>query len=102
VVRTVVRWPAVSLVVSAGVLLAAAAPILDIDRGFAGVSTLPDRFPSKQGLIALEESFPDATTEPARIVVAADLGEPQVRAGTRGCGRSLTVGPPTAGHGRAE
>lgn len=89
VVHAVVRRPVLSLVVSAGLLLAAAAPILDLERGFAGVSTLPDRFASKQGLVALEQSFPDATTDPAQIVVAGDLTAPDVEAGIERLRREL-------------
>jgi RND superfamily putative drug exporter len=80
VVTTVVHRPALSLVLSAGLLLALAVPVLDLERGFAGVSTLPDRFPAKQGLIALEASFPGATTEPARVVIDGQVTSPEVRA----------------------
>jgi RND superfamily putative drug exporter len=41
-----------------------------MDIGTNGVSTLPDRFVSKQGFLALEESFPGTTTDPAEIVVS--------------------------------
>jgi RND superfamily putative drug exporter len=80
VVGAVVRRPVLGLVLSAGLLLALAVPVLDLERGFAGVSTLPDRFPSKQGLIALEASFPGATTEPAQVVVDGQVTAPQVKA----------------------
>jgi RND superfamily putative drug exporter len=80
VVRAVVRRPVLGLVVSAGLLLVLALPVLGMDRGLAGVSTLPDQFPSKQGLIALEASFPGATTEPARIVIDGPVNTPEVRA----------------------
>jgi putative drug exporter of the RND superfamily len=80
VVEAVVHRPVLSLVVSAGLLLALAVPVLDLDRGFAGVRTLPDQFPSKQGLIALEASFPGATTEPAQVVIDGEVTAPQVKA----------------------
>jgi uncharacterized membrane protein YdfJ with MMPL/SSD domain len=80
VVQAVVHRPVASLVLSAGLLLVLAAPVLDLERGFAGVGTLPDRFPSKQGLLALETSFPVATTEPARVVIDGQLNAYQVRA----------------------
>jgi putative drug exporter of the RND superfamily len=80
VVTAVVARPVASLVISAGLLLALAVPVLDLERGFAGVSTLPDRFPAKQGLLALEASFPGATTEPAKVVIHGQVGSPQVRA----------------------
>jgi uncharacterized membrane protein YdfJ with MMPL/SSD domain len=79
VVTAVVRRPVLGLVVSAGLLVALAVPVLDLERGFAGVGTLPDRFPSKQGLIALEASFPGATTEPARVVIDGQVDAPLAR-----------------------
>ena len=79
VVQAVVHRPVGSLVISAGLLLALAVPVLDLDRGFAGVSTLPDRFPSKQGLLALETSFPGATTEPAKVVIDGQVHAPQAK-----------------------
>jgi putative drug exporter of the RND superfamily len=80
VVQAVVHRPVASLVISAGLLLALAVPVLDLERGFAGVGTLPDRFPSKQGLVALEASFPCATTEPARVVIHGQVRSPEVKA----------------------
>jgi uncharacterized membrane protein YdfJ with MMPL/SSD domain len=80
VVTAVVARPGLGLVLSAGLLLGLAVPVLDLERGFAGVSTLPDRFPAKQGLLALEASFPGATTEPARVVVDGQVTSPQVKA----------------------
>jgi putative drug exporter of the RND superfamily len=80
VVQAVVARPVGSLVLSAGLLLALVVPVLELDRGFAGVSTLPERFPSKQGLLALEASFPGATTEPAKVVVHGQVRSPEVQA----------------------
>ena len=82
-------------VVSAGLPLALAVPVLDLERGFAGVSTLPDRFPSKQGLVALEASFPGATTEPAKVVIDGQVTTPQVRARSSGCAATWTAAAPS-------
>jgi putative drug exporter of the RND superfamily len=97
VVRAVVARPVLSLVVSAGLLLALAVPVLDLERGFAGVRTLPDRFPAKQGLIALEASFPGATTEPARVVIDGEVTSPEARAAIDRLRRDLDTqfGPAT-------
>jgi uncharacterized membrane protein YdfJ with MMPL/SSD domain len=70
IVRSVLRRPALSLTLSVGVLLIVALPILGINIGTGGVSTLPDRFVSKQGFLALERDFPGTTADPAEIVVA--------------------------------
>ena len=42
-------------------LLLLAAPVLGMHVGTSGVSALPDRFTSKQGFVALERDFPEAT-----------------------------------------
>ena len=99
VVQGVVARPVLGLVASAGLLVALAVPVLDLERGFAGVSTLPDRFASKQGLVALEASFPGATTEPAKVVVDGQVTAPEVRAAIERLRRDLdgrsTFGPTT-------
>ena len=69
-VRSVLRRPVLSLVLSLGVLVALALPILAMNVGTSGVSALPDRFSSKQGFVALERDFPEATTDPVEIVVS--------------------------------
>jgi putative drug exporter of the RND superfamily len=69
IVRTVLRRPALSLSLSVGVLVALTLPILGLNIGTGGVSTLPDRFVSKQGFLALERDFPGTTADPAEIVV---------------------------------
>jgi putative drug exporter of the RND superfamily len=89
VVTAVVARPVLGLVLSAGLLLGLAVPVLDLERGFAGVSTLPDRFASKQGLVALEASFPGATTEPAQVVIDGQVNAPQVQAAIQRLRRDL-------------
>ncbi|MGH3132552.1 MAG: MMPL family transporter, partial [Gaiellaceae bacterium] len=69
IVRWVLQRPVISLAVSAVVLVALALPILAMSIGTSGVSTLPDRFVSKQGFLALERDFPGTTTDPVEIVV---------------------------------
>jgi uncharacterized membrane protein YdfJ with MMPL/SSD domain len=79
VVRRVLSRPALSLVLACGVLIAAAVPVFSLKIGTNGISTLPDRLISKQGYLALQKYFPDATAEPVRIVVADDASDPEVR-----------------------
>jgi RND superfamily putative drug exporter len=74
------RRPVVSLVLAVGVLVAAAVPVLDLERGSAGVSTLPDYAQSKQGFLALQEHFPQAASEPVQVVVDGDVESPPVAA----------------------
>ena len=70
VIRRVLRRPALSFALSTAFLLLLAAPVLGMNVGTSGVSTLPDRFLSKQGFLALAQEFPGVTTEPVDIVVS--------------------------------
>jgi uncharacterized membrane protein YdfJ with MMPL/SSD domain len=70
VVRAVMRRPVVSLVLAAGLLLALAAPVLGLETGSQGRSTLPDRFESKQGYALLQQEFPGQSTDPVEIAVS--------------------------------
>jgi uncharacterized membrane protein YdfJ with MMPL/SSD domain len=74
IVRRVLTRPVLSLALSAGVLVVLALPVVRLDVGTSGVSTLPDRFASKQGFLALERDFPGTTTDPAEIVVSNASG----------------------------
>ena len=80
IVRAVMRRPVVSLVAAVGLLLAAAVPVLALESGTAGISTLPDRFESKQGFLLLNREFPGQTTDPVSIAVEGDSASLQVRA----------------------
>src|SRR5262249_44799082 len=68
IVDAVLRYPAVSLTVSVGALVALAIPFLGLHIGANGVSTLPASAPSKQGYLALQRNFPQQTPEPVQIV----------------------------------
>ena len=91
IVRGVLRRPVVSLVAGVVVLLVAAVPVLGMNIGSAGTGTLPDRATSKQGLVALERSFPAASAEPAEIVVDGRATAPEVRAGVARLRRRLAA-----------
>jgi putative drug exporter of the RND superfamily len=79
IVKRVMRRPAASLVLAAGLLLALAAPVLALETGTSGAATLPDRFESKQGYLLLREEFPKESTEPVEIAVAGDVGSSSVK-----------------------
>jgi RND superfamily putative drug exporter len=70
IVERVLARPALYLVVSVALLLAAASPIFGLHIGANGVSTLPSSLPSKQGYIALERYFPAQNPYPAQVVTA--------------------------------
>ena len=79
IVRRVMRRPVVSLVAAVVLLLAVALPVLSLQTGQQGISTLPDRFESKQGFLLLNKEFPGQTTYPVQIVVDGDAGSPAVK-----------------------
>jgi RND superfamily putative drug exporter len=79
IVRWVMRRPVLSLALAAGFLLFLAAPVLVLETGSSGPSTIPDRYESKQGYLLLNEEFPGETTEPVVIAVAGDVESPAVQ-----------------------
>ena len=80
-VSAVVRRPGTFLAAGVLVLLAAAFPVLGLHTGTAGVSSLPDDSFAKSGALALERSFPGAsTTDPAQVVVSGDVTSTDVTA----------------------
>jgi RND superfamily putative drug exporter len=99
IVRAVMRRPVVSLVAAVAVLLAAAIPFLSLETGTAGISTLPERFDSRQGFELLNREFPGQTTDPVLIAVDADAQSGDVQAGverlTRALGERQVFGEPT-------
>src|SRR3954454_1859912 len=78
-VGRVMKRPLVSLVAATALLLAVAAPVLSINTGQSGLSTLPDRFPSKQGFDALNRDFPGTGVDPAQVVIHGDVSSTSAR-----------------------
>jgi uncharacterized membrane protein YdfJ with MMPL/SSD domain len=79
IVRRVMRRPVVSLTAAVVLLLAVAAPVLSLQTGQQGISTLPDRFESKQGFLLLNREFPGQTVYPVQIVVDGNAPSPAVK-----------------------
>jgi RND superfamily putative drug exporter len=77
--RTVMRHPIAALVASAGLLIAAAIPYLNINTGFAGVSTLPDSLPAKQAFLTLDREFSAGLVSPAQVVIDGQVNSPEVQ-----------------------
>jgi RND superfamily putative drug exporter len=73
IARAVMRRPALSLVASVAVLLAAAAPAVDLRLSQAGLRSFPDGVPSKEGFVALEEEFGVGTADSVLVVVEGDV-----------------------------
>ena len=93
VVSRVQRRPLVSLVVTTAVLVALALPALDLRTGSAGVSTVPDGYPSKDGFLALEREFGAGTVNSVQIAVEGDIAKPQVRQGLESLRTQLAADP---------
>jgi RND superfamily putative drug exporter len=79
VVRRVTRAPGRAAVVSIGVLLLLAAPVLLIETGLTGVRELPDRFHAKQGFTMLEREFGVGTPDSVEVVVNGDVRSAPLR-----------------------
>jgi uncharacterized membrane protein YdfJ with MMPL/SSD domain len=78
VVARVQRRPWISLIGSVAILVALTLPALDLRTGSAGVRTIPDGYPSKDGFNALEREFGVGTVDSVQIVVEGDIGNPGV------------------------
>jgi len=74
VATTVMRYPVVGVVAVTAVLVAATIPFFDINRGSAGVSTLPDSFQSKRGFEVLARDFAGGQLYPAEVVIDGSVG----------------------------
>jgi putative drug exporter of the RND superfamily len=79
VVGSVMRRPALWLAAVAALLLAAAAPVVTMNFGLAGVSTLSDDFESKRGFLALQRDFAAGQTDPVLVVVDGDVSSGAAR-----------------------
>jgi putative drug exporter of the RND superfamily len=84
IVRAVMRRPVISLVLSVGLLLTLALPVLGYKTGEAGIRTLPDRFESKQGFNALEQEFGIGTTDDVQVVIDGPVTRPATRSAIEG------------------
>jgi RND superfamily putative drug exporter len=91
IVDRVVSRPVVSLVVSVGLLLLAASPILGLRVGSNGVSTLPSSLPSRVGYDMLQASFPKSDPYPVNVVVQG--GNDQVTGIVANLRRQLATNP---------
>ncbi len=93
VAATVMRRPLVSLLVTTALLLAAAAPALDLRLSTAGVRSLPDGVPAKQGFLALDEEFGIGTSDTVQVVLHGHVTAPPARVAIRRFARRLDESP---------
>jgi uncharacterized membrane protein YdfJ with MMPL/SSD domain len=71
ILRPVLRWPAAAALLSAGVLLAAAAPTLQMHTTLPSFTDLPRDLPEVGTYQRIQRAFPGSQT-PAEVVVRAD------------------------------
>ncbi len=79
--RVVMRQPLISLVVSAGLLIALAVPYFSLNSGFVGIQTLPENLQSRQGFLILDQEFSTGRITPAEVVVDGPASSPAVQGG---------------------
>ena len=89
ITRRVMARPVISLVLGAGLLLAASLSYFNIDTGFAGVSTLPEDTGSRQAFETLSSEFSGGLNSPIEIVVDGDADSPEVQQGIESIQASL-------------
>jgi RND superfamily putative drug exporter len=80
VTHAVMRRPIASVLLSAGVLIAAAVPFFGINLGFPGVSTLPPGTDAQRAFTIMAADFSGGLDSPVEIVVDADQSSPGIRA----------------------
>ena len=93
----VLRRPAVSLALGAGVLLALAVPALGmhtVDPGFTG---LPQDLPIMRTYDRIQAAFPGGPVPATVVVQAADVTAPAVQAAVAGMTRQALAGPDMSG-----
>jgi putative drug exporter of the RND superfamily len=79
ITRRVMARPVISLVLGAGILIAASLSYFDIDTGFSGVSTLPQDSRSRQAFELLSREFSGGLSSPVEVVVDGDVESPDVQ-----------------------
>ena len=78
--RGVMKAPLISMVLAAGLLIAATIPFFDIKTGASGVSSFPEGIDSKEAFLILDEEFSAGEATPAEIVIEGDINSPAVQA----------------------
>jgi RND superfamily putative drug exporter len=99
--HAVMRRPVASVLVSGGVLAAAAIPYFGINLGFPGASTLPANTDARRAFAIMARDFSGGLDSPVEIAIDADLSSPEIRAGIDQL-RSAIARDPAFGPSRVE
>ncbi|MEZ4504713.1 MAG: MMPL family transporter [Thermomicrobiales bacterium] len=81
VTKRVMAHPVIALVLSVGLLLAFALPMIDMQRGSSGVSSLPQNTEAAAAYALLERDFPAGMIAPVEIVIDGSSTDSEVEAG---------------------
>ena len=78
VTRTVMGRPVISLILVAGLMIAAAVSLLDLNTGFNGVDSFPDKVQAKEAFLIVDEEFSFGVAAPTEVVIDGDASSAQV------------------------
>ncbi|MCH8088764.1 MAG: MMPL family transporter [Chloroflexi bacterium] len=98
VAKRVMNRAPIYLVVIGGLMVAVSLFSLELESGFAGVSTMPDRLQTKQGFLILEREFSFGLVTPAEVVIDGDIGSEAVQKGLDDL-RALLASDPASAFG---
>jgi RND superfamily putative drug exporter len=100
--RNVMRYPVISLILSAGVLVAAGISLFDIKVGANGVDTFPDAMQSKEAFLILDEEFSFGEAAPTEIAIDGDVNSTAVQGAIERLQDRLRSDPDFVGRSRLQ
>jgi RND superfamily putative drug exporter len=74
--------PAISVIVTGGLLIAAALPVLEINLGSVGISSLPEDSNARHAFDVINREFSDGVLTADVVIDAPDVAEPAVQRAT--------------------
>ena len=81
ITKVVTAQPVISVVLTAGLLIAAAVPLLNINLGNVGISSLPEDSDQRHAFDVLNEEFSDGVLTADIVIDAPDVNAPAVQSG---------------------
>ena len=81
ITKVVTAQPVISVVLTAGLLIAAAVPLLNINLGNVGISSLPEDSNQRHAFDVLNEEFSDGVLTADIVIDAPDVNAPAVQSG---------------------
>jgi RND superfamily putative drug exporter len=80
ITKAVTARPVISVAVTGSLLVAAATPVLDINLGSVGISSLPEDSNSRHAFDVINEEFSDGVLTADIVIEAQDTSEPAIEA----------------------